>query len=86
MNKELIKKNEQDKIIELMCQILELNEKSEEVVKTVVKKKGLKDFFLSIQELEIENEEKERITALKEVIDTKEKEIVGKAGDDSYGH
>lgn len=86
MNHGLIEKTEEDKIIEVMCQILELKECSEEIVKAAVKKLGLRHFFKSFDALDIEDNEKDRIRALKEVIDTKEKEIIRKEGDESYGY
>ena len=78
----LIKKTEEDKVIELMCVLLELSEESEAVVHKVVKEKGVKGFFEIVDQLSITDEEKNRIKALKQVIDTKESEIEAMEGDD----
>lgn len=78
----LVKKTEEDKVIELMCVLLELSEKSEAIVKASVKEKGVKTFFDSVDQLNISDDEKERIKALKQVIDTKESEIEAMKGDD----
>jgi hypothetical protein len=71
----LIKKTEEDKVIELMCVLLELSEESEAIVKAAVKEKGVKDFFETVDYLGIYDAEKDRIEALKQVIETKESEI-----------
>lgn len=78
----LVKKTEEDKVIELMCVLLELNEESEAVVQKVVKEKGVKEFFEIVDQLTITYDEKDRIKALKQVIDTKESEIEAMKGDD----
>ncbi len=80
MNIELVKKTEQDKVIELMCQILELGESSEKVVIEIVKEKGINEFFDKVEDLNISELEKERIYALKDVIETKEQEIANMEG------
>jgi hypothetical protein len=71
----LVLKTEEDKVIELMCVLLELKEESEVIVKASVKENGVKAFFETVDELSIEYNEKERVKALKVVIDTKEEEI-----------
>jgi len=86
MNKELMIKSEQDKTIELLCQVLELSDTSEVVVKKSVKELGVIDFFNHFDELEIEDIEKERIFALKKVIEKKEQEILAKEGERPYGN
>lgn len=78
----LVKKSEEDKVIELMCVLLELSEESEATVKASVKEKGVKDFFEMVHQLSISDDEKGRIAALKQVIDTKESEIEAMEGDD----
>lgn len=78
----LIKKTEEDKVIELMCVLLELSEESEVIVKAEVKEKGVKDFFETVDYLGITEAEKDRIKALKQVIETKESEIEEMEGDD----
>ena len=82
MKTNLIEKTEQDKVIELMCQILELKESSEEIVKSVIKEKGIAFIFENIEELNIEDLEKERLYALKEVIEKKEQELEEMKGDE----
>jgi len=72
----LVKKTAEDRVVELMCNMLELCEASEALVKAAVQEKGVKEFFDSFEELAIEDNEKERIKALKVVIDTKEQEIL----------
>ena len=79
----LVKKTEEDKVIELMCILLELEEESEKVVQAAVKEKGVKVFFESIDQLEVDEQEKERIKALKQVIDAKEAEIEKLGADDN---
>jgi hypothetical protein len=82
MKTNLIEKTEQDKVIELMCQILELKKSSEETVKSVIKEKGIAFIFQNIEELNIEDLEKERLYALKEVIEKKEQELEEMKGED----
>jgi uncharacterized protein YunC (DUF1805 family) len=82
----LIRKTEEDKVVELMCVLLELKEESETVVKVAVKEKGVKVFFDSIDQLNIEDLEKERVKALKQVIDAKEREIENMEGADVNGN
>lgn len=86
MENGLIKKTEQDKTIDLMCQILELKDASEIVVKKSVSEMGLKKFFLNYPALDLEAIEKERIKALKEVIEQKEEEISVREGGALYGN
>lgn len=81
----LVLKTEEDKVIELMCVLLELKEESEVVVKAAVKEKGVKVFFETVDELAIDDNEKERVKALKVVIDTKEEEIERMEGADDDG-
>lgn len=88
MKDRLIKKTEEDKVIELMCVLLELTEESEKVVKAAVKEKGVKAFFESVDQLDVVEQEKERIKvkALKQVIDAKETEIEKMEGADANGN
>lgn len=69
-----------------MCQILDLEETSEEKVKKVIGEKGLRAFINTLDDLGIEPQEIERIKALKEVIDAKEKEILNLEGVDVDGN
>ena len=78
-------KSEQDKVVELMCQILELNEVSEKTVIKAVKEKGLRVFFQQADAIDIEEEERERLYALKEIIETKEQEILKREGAEGNG-
>ncbi|PKM56014.1 MAG: hypothetical protein CVV00_01705 [Firmicutes bacterium HGW-Firmicutes-5] len=75
MTKLIIQNVKEEKVIELMCEVLELTESSEKKVVAAVEKIGVPMFFRSIDALDIEEEEKDRIKALKEVIDTKSKSI-----------
>lgn len=79
----LVKKTEEDKVIELMCVLLELKEESEKVVKAAVKENGVKAFFEGVDQLDVDDQEKERIKALKQVIDAKEIEIEKMGADDN---
>lgn len=81
----LVEKTEEDKVIELMCVLLELTEESEIVVKAAVKEKGVKVFFETVDELAIDENEKDRVKALKVVIETKEEEIERMEGVDDDG-
>lgn len=81
----LVLKTEEDKVIELMCVLLELTEESEVIVKAAVKEKGVKVFFETVDELVIDDNEKERVKALKVVIETKEEEIERMEGADDNG-
>jgi len=79
----LVKKTEEDKVIELMCVLLELKEESEKVVQAAVKENGVKVFFEGIDQLDVDDQEKERIKALKQVIEAKEIEIEKMGADDN---
>ncbi len=79
----LVKKTEEDKVIELMCVLLELKEESEKVVQAAVKENGVKAFFEGVDQLDVDDQEKERIKALKQVIDAKEIEIEKMGADDN---
>lgn len=81
MSTRFVEKNEEDKIIELMAVLLELKEESVEVVTRFIHENGLKVFFKSVESLDIDDEEKERVLALKQVVDAKEKEIANREGD-----
>ncbi len=82
----LVKKTEEDKVIELMCILLELKEESEKVVRAAIKVMGVKIFFESVDQFDIDEQEKERIKALKQVIDAKEAEIEKMEGADVNGN
>ncbi|MBF4692319.1 hypothetical protein [Fusibacter ferrireducens] len=75
MTRQLIPNLEQEKVIELMCEVLELSDRSEQNVIEVIEKVGIEALFNSVDVLEIEEDEKDRIKALKEVIETKAKSI-----------
>ena len=72
---QVVVKTKDDKIIELMCQILDLSEASEILVKETIKEKSLTYFFDTYQEMDLSMEEMERIQALICVIEAKRKEI-----------
>lgn len=71
----MIQNIKQENVIELMCEVLELSESSEKKVTKAVEKLGIQAFFTSIDALEVEEVEKDRIKALKEVIDAKAKSL-----------
>jgi hypothetical protein len=73
MTKQMILNVNEERVIELMCEVLDLTETSEKKVVAVVEKIGVPMFFRTIDVLDISEEEKDRIKALKEVIDTKAK-------------
>lgn len=75
MTRQMVQNIKQDKVIELMCEVLDFAEESEQKVIGAVNQMGLPTFFASIDALDIEDIEKERIRALKDVIDTKVKAI-----------
>lgn len=75
MTKQIIQNVKEEKVIELMCEVLDLTESSEKKVVAAVEKLGVQMFFRSIDALDIEKEENDRIKALKEVLDTKAKSI-----------
>ncbi|MDF1618252.1 hypothetical protein [Petrocella sp. FN5] len=86
MRTELIEKTELDRVLELMCQILGLQEASEKVVVEIIKKVGIKGFFNNVNDLEVTDLEKKSIMALKLVIETKEEEIANREGVDTDGN
>lgn len=71
----MIQNAKQENVIELMCEVLELSKSSEKKVTKAVEKLGIQAFFTSIDALEVEEVEKDRIKALKEVIDAKAKSL-----------
>ncbi|WP_207753441.1 hypothetical protein [Sporosalibacterium faouarense] len=58
-----------------MCEVLELSGSSEKKVVKAVEKLGVQAFFTSIDALDVEEVEKDRIKALKEVIEAKAKSL-----------
>jgi len=86
MRTELIEKTELDRVLELMCQILGLQETSEKVVVETIKKVGIRAFFNNVNDLEVTDLEKNSIMALKRVIETKEEEISNREGADTDGN
>ena len=72
---QVVEKTKDDKIIELMCQILDMSEASEILVKETIKEKSLTYFFDTYQEMNLSMEEMESIQALICVIEAKRKEI-----------
>ncbi|WZL72077.1 hypothetical protein QBE52_13325 [Clostridiaceae bacterium 35-E11] len=75
MTRQMIQNVKQENVIELMCEVLELSESSEKKVAKAVEKLGIQTFFTSIDALNIDEAEKDRIKALKEVIEAKAKSL-----------
>ena len=80
MTKQMIRDVRPEKVIALMCEILELSESSEEKVVIAVHTMGLPEFFKNIELLDFEEEEKEKIKALKNIIEEKAKTISTQGG------
>lgn len=80
MNRQIIQNAKEEKVMELMCEVLELKEESEMKVVAAVNALGIPMFFKSIDALDIEEDEKDRIRALKEVIDAKAKSFESTKG------
>ena len=80
MTKQTIRDVRPEKVIELMCEILELSESSEEKVVIAVHNMGLPEFFKNIELLDFEEEEKEKMRALKNIIEEKAKTISTQGG------
>jgi len=75
MTKKMIQDVSPEKVTKLMCEILELSESSEEKIVIAVQKMGLPKFFKNIELLDVEDEEKEKMRALKNIIEEKAKTI-----------
>ncbi len=75
MTRQMIQNLKQENVIELMCEVLELSGSSEKKVVKAVEKLGVQAFFTSIDALDVEEVEKDRIKALKEVIEAKAKSL-----------
>lgn len=75
MTRQMIQNVKQENVIELMCEVLELSESSEKKVTKAVEKLGIQAFFTSIDVLDVEEVEKDRMKALKEVIEAKAKSL-----------
>ena len=80
MTKQMIQNVRPEKVIALMCEILELTEISEEKVFIAVHTMGLPEFFRNIELLDVEDEEKEKMRALKNIIEEKAKTISTQGG------
>jgi len=80
MTKQMIRDVRPEKVIALMCEILELTESSEEKVIIAVRTMGLPEFFKNIELLDVEDEEKEKMRALKNIIEEKAKSISTQEG------
>ena len=63
----------EEKAIDSMMQLLEINLEMEIEIRRVIKKIGLKEFLLLIELLNLTDEIKEKVKALKEVGDEYEK-------------
>ena len=75
MTRQMIQNVKQENVIELMCEVLELSERSEKKVVKAVEEIGLQAFFTSVDALAVDDVEKDRIKALKEVIEAKAKSL-----------
>jgi hypothetical protein len=75
MTRQMIQNVKQENVISLMCEVLELSESSEKKVTKAVEKLGIQSFFTSIDALDVDDVEKDRIKALKEVIEAKAKSL-----------
>ncbi len=75
MTRQMIQNVKQENVIELMCEVLELSESSEKKVTKAVEKLGIQIFFTSIDALDVEEVEKDRMKALKEVLEAKAKSL-----------
>jgi predicted amino acid racemase len=75
MNKTILEKSKEEKVLELMCAVLELSEQTEQRVIKIIKTVGLASFFNGFETMKFTEEEKERIRALKHVIEAKAKSI-----------
>jgi len=75
MTRQMIQNVKQENVIELMCEVLELSKSSEKKVTKAVEKLGIQTFFTSIDALDVEEVEKDRMKALKEVIEAKAKSL-----------
>jgi len=80
MTKQMIRDVRPEKVIALMCEILELTESSEEKVIIAVRTMGLPEFFKNIELLDVEDEKKEKMRALKNIIEEKAKSISTQEG------
>ena len=80
MTKQMIQVVSPEKVTKLMCEILELSETSEEKIVLAVHTMGLPEFFKNIELLDVEDEEKEKIRALKHIIEEKGKTISAQEG------
>lgn len=80
MNKAILEKSKEEKVLELMCAVLELSEETEQRVIKIIKTVGLASFFNGFETMTFTEEEKERIRALKHVIEAKAKSIEAMEG------
>ncbi len=80
MNKAILEKSKEEKVLELMCAVLELSEETEQRVIKIIKTVGLASFFNGFETMKFTEEEKERIRALKHVIEAKAKSIEAMEG------
>jgi sialic acid synthase SpsE len=71
----MIQNVKQENVIELMCEVLELSVSSEKKVVKAVEDIGIQAFFTSIDGLDVDEVEKDKIKALKEVIEAKAKSL-----------
>lgn len=67
MNKDLAIKTEQEKVIELMSQILDFNQEIEVEIKNIIEGIGIRKFFFEIDSLNLSDEIKGKVNVLKEI-------------------
>ncbi|GEM_PF-1573111 len=80
MNNVILEKSKEEKVLELMCAVLELSEETEQRVIKIIKTVGLASFFNGFETMKFTEKEKERIRALKHVIEAKAKSIEAMEG------
>lgn len=80
MTKEMIKSPRPERVMQLMCEILEFKETSEKKVLLAVETMGILDFFKNIENLDVDGDEKEKLRALKNIIEEKAKSICTEEG------
>ena len=68
MNKDFIIKTEQEKTIELMSQILDMGQEVDARIKNTIKEIGMEAFLFNIDALDFPDEMKEKVNALKEIV------------------
>lgn len=68
MNKDFVVKKEQEKAVELILEILDVDREVGVRIKDTVKQVGIEAFLFNIHRLDFPDEIKEKVNALKEII------------------